>query len=176
MMYIVEPTTSGADSWPRRAPVENVTIARRFLTLDALISVSPLNRVDAKSFAGRTHWPSSAGKSTSPFDGAVPMLAARLPVDRDGSGLHDQNDATTNATYVVRTRCIEPRVAEMRFPYIKSCRTAARRCTKRSDDRGVFTLFAGGQSTPRVENTSMQMSCAPRRVGRTLCRQAPIRV
>ncbi len=30
-------------------------MARSFLTLVVLISLSPLNRVDAKSFAGRTH-------------------------------------------------------------------------------------------------------------------------
>jgi hypothetical protein len=136
MTYIVEPTTSGADSCPRSAPVENVAIGRRFFTLVALISVSPLNRVEAKSFAGRTHWPSSAEESTSPFDtwGAVPTLADVLPVERDGSGLHDQLDATTTAAQINCTRCIEPREATHGIP-IHPPRTAADRCTKRSDDR-----------------------------------------
>src|SRR5437667_12255311 len=43
--YIVEPTTSGAPSWPRNVPVENVHAGRRFLTLSLVIWFNVLNRV-----------------------------------------------------------------------------------------------------------------------------------
>src|ERR1700750_1130639 len=98
MMYIVEPTTIGAASCPRSTPVENVAIGRRFFTFPELISVKPLKRVDAKSFAGRTHWPSSAGSSAVPVVGAPPVCAAVLPDERDGSGLHARIAMSADAT------------------------------------------------------------------------------
>src|SRR3954463_3740974 len=45
--YIVVPTISGAASWPRLTPVENVHARLRRPTLAAVISFRPLNRVDA---------------------------------------------------------------------------------------------------------------------------------
>jgi len=45
--YIVEPTTSGAASWPDTMPVENVQATLSWPTVDALISSRPLKRVAA---------------------------------------------------------------------------------------------------------------------------------
>ena len=71
-----------------QSPVENVATFRRFLTFTVLISVRALKRVDAKSFAGRTHCPSSAGRLPATVVGAAPVVTPVLPLDRDGSGLH----------------------------------------------------------------------------------------
>src|SRR5262245_19434490 len=55
LRYIVFPTTSGAPSWPRNTPVENVHATLRFFTLPALISSSVLYRVDAAFLFGIVH-------------------------------------------------------------------------------------------------------------------------
>ena len=43
--YIVEPTTSGAASWPRSTPVEKVHATRRSRAFDVVIWSRPLYRV-----------------------------------------------------------------------------------------------------------------------------------
>src|SRR5436309_391302 len=63
--YIVEPTTSGAPSWPRNVPVENVHAGRRFLTLSLVIWFNVLNRVAELSFPGITHCLSSVCRRRS---------------------------------------------------------------------------------------------------------------
>src|SRR2546421_7837298 len=76
-MYIVLPATTGAASCPRVTPVEKVDTTRRFCTFLLLISVSALKRVPWKSFAGRTHSPSSANRvEVSPVVDADPVRAA----------------------------------------------------------------------------------------------------
>src|SRR5437588_12736186 len=76
-MYIVLPATTGAASCPRVTPVEKVDTTRRFCTFLLLISVSALKRVPWKSFAGRTHSPSSANRvEVSPLVDAGPVRAA----------------------------------------------------------------------------------------------------
>src|SRR3954468_23367854 len=76
-MYIVVPATIGAASTPRVVPSENVPKTCSFCTFILLISVRPLNLVPWKSFAGRTHWPSSANfVVVSPLVVAGPTRAA----------------------------------------------------------------------------------------------------
>src|SRR3954468_11072681 len=81
-MYIVVPATIGAASTPRVVPSENVPKTCSFCTFVLLISVRPLNRVPWKSFAGRTHWPSSANfVAVSPLVVAGPTRAASATRD-----------------------------------------------------------------------------------------------
>jgi hypothetical protein len=54
---------------------------RRFLTFVVLISVKPLKRVDAKSFAGRTHCPSSCGSTAESLGGGPPFAATTPAVE-----------------------------------------------------------------------------------------------
>src|SRR6185503_12486162 len=92
-MYIVLFATIGAASWPRTKPVENVDTTRRLRTFVVLISARLLKRVDAKSFAGRTHCPSSAGSESLVRGRVVSFATSTLPVDRDGSVRQPTNDA-----------------------------------------------------------------------------------
>src|SRR5262249_24633917 len=57
--YIVVPTTKGAPSWPRSAPVENVQATFNFLTLSAVIWLRLLYPVAASVFRCITPWPRS---------------------------------------------------------------------------------------------------------------------
>src|SRR5215469_9296161 len=50
--YMTSPMTSGAPSWPRSTPVENVHATCNLPTLPVLICLSVEYRVLAKSFAG----------------------------------------------------------------------------------------------------------------------------
>jgi hypothetical protein len=67
-MYIVPPTTSGADSCPRSTPVEKEKLGLSCATLLDVISASALKRVFASSLAGVRHSPSSAADAAAICD------------------------------------------------------------------------------------------------------------
>ena len=85
-MYIVPPTISGADSCPRSTPVEKVHAGASDAAFDVLISESPLYRELAKSFAGRTHCPSSAAVAPAGIVAPVPLVTVLEGADT-GNGL-----------------------------------------------------------------------------------------
>ena len=73
-MYIVLPTTSGADSCPRKTPVENVKRVCKRATLSREISARPLKRVLASSLAGVRHEPSSGNSPPATGSGVSSPL------------------------------------------------------------------------------------------------------
>src|SRR6187200_2808642 len=70
-MYIVLFTTRGAASCPRTRPVENVAFTINCFTDSGVNCSSELNRVLAKSLAGRTQSPLSSGAGIRPGDGGA---------------------------------------------------------------------------------------------------------
>src|SRR3954469_5105601 len=140
-MYIVVPATIGAASTPRVVPSENVPKTCSFCTFVLLISVRPLNLVPWKSFAGRTHWPSSANfVVVSPLVVAGPTRAARAtrgssfslsplqPAKNRKPATATTNNRRRSETHRVRSR--RGMRSPHRPPAYVSCRS---RCVTRPD-------------------------------------------
>src|ERR1051326_5343891 len=105
-MYIVDPTTTGAASCPLMTPVEKVMIGCSDFTVVVSISVSPLKPVDAKSFAGRVHCPSSAKLVSLRSAGATLLWASRVVVACDSFGWHPASSAVDASTAAAMMRPI----------------------------------------------------------------------